>query len=102
VTRDSDRSANAARPNEDWGSTRRARARAEGIAQIIPFPEQPNEEEQEWSFNPTLRGNHIVFRKGETNHCPGCGRKAWFVGRIMAECANERCVTALVIEGARR
>lgn len=30
--------------------------------------------------------------------CPGCGRKQWLIGRIMAECAF--CATALPIEGA--
>lgn len=33
------------------------------------------------------------YRLGETNHCPGCGRSQWLVGRISAECAF--CSTAL-------
>jgi hypothetical protein len=44
------------------------------------------------------RGYHIVYRDAETNHCPGCGRAHWYVGRIMAECAF--CGTALPLENA--
>jgi hypothetical protein len=33
------------------------------------------------------------FRAGETNHCPGCGRAQWLVGRITTECVF--CHTAL-------
>jgi hypothetical protein len=40
-----------------------------------------------------LRGYHAVYRAGETNHCPGCGRSHWIVGRLLAECAF--CTTAL-------
>ena len=32
------------------------------------------------------RGHHIVYRANEANHCPGCGRSHWFVGRMTAEC----------------
>ena len=39
------------------------------------------------------RGYHIVYREQETNHCPGCGRTHWYVGRVSAECAF--CSTAL-------
>jgi hypothetical protein len=44
------------------------------------------------------RGYHIVYRDHETNHCPGCGRTHWYIGRMMAECAF--CGTALPLEGA--
>lgn len=44
------------------------------------------------------RGYHIFYRDEETNHCPGCGRTNWYVGRMMAECAF--CATALPLEGA--
>ena len=44
------------------------------------------------------RGYHIVYRDHETNHCPGCGRTHWYIGRIMAECAF--CGTALPLESA--
>ena len=39
------------------------------------------------------RGYHAVYRQQETNHCPGCGRTHWYVGRISAECGF--CATAL-------
>jgi hypothetical protein len=32
------------------------------------------------------RGYHAVYRLNETNHCPGCGRTHWLLGRILAEC----------------
>jgi hypothetical protein len=43
--------------------------------------------------DPAQRGYHIVYRDGETNHCPGCGRVHWWIGRLTAECAF--CATAL-------
>jgi hypothetical protein len=33
------------------------------------------------------------YLNGEVNHCPGCGRSQWIVGRVSAECAF--CSTAL-------
>jgi hypothetical protein len=36
--------------------------------------------------DPTLRGYHVVYRPGEVNRCPGCGRTHWYVGRLSAEC----------------
>lgn len=44
------------------------------------------------------RGYHIVYRDNDTNHCPGCGRGHWYIGRVMAECAF--CGTALPLENA--
>jgi len=41
------------------------------------------------------RGYHAVYRLGLGNHCPGCGRSNWWVGRSVAECAF--CATALPI-----
>lgn len=40
-------------------------------------------------------GYAIGYHSGETNHCPGCGRQNWIVGRLMAECAF--CGTALML-----
>lgn len=40
--------------------------------------------------------NRIVpgsYRNNEANHCPGCDRSHWHVGRTTAECAF--CGTAL-------
>jgi hypothetical protein len=47
-------------------------------------------------FRPQERGYHVVYRDHETNHCPGCGRCQWLIGRLMAECAF--CATALPLE----
>ena len=44
------------------------------------------------------RGYHIVYREQETNHCPGCGRTHWYIGRMLAECAF--CQTALPLESS--
>ena len=44
-------------------------------------------------FDPATRGYHAVYRENEVNHCPGCGRTHWYVGRLLAECAF--CSTAL-------
>lgn len=38
-----------------------------------------------------------AYRCGETNHCPGCGRGHWYVGRVLAECAF--CGVALPLHG---
>jgi len=45
------------------------------------------------------RGYHAVYREHEVNHCPGCGRTHWYVGRTMAECAF--CGTALPLEASK-
>jgi hypothetical protein len=51
-------------------------------------------------FNPNLRGYHAVYRENEANHCPGCSRSHWLVGRLLAECAF--CGTALPLEASLR
>ncbi len=38
-------------------------------------------------FDPALRGYHAVYRENQVNHCPGCGRTHWYLGRLLAECA---------------
>jgi hypothetical protein len=43
--------------------------------------------------DPALRGYHAVYRPHQVNHCPGCGRSHWIVGRLLAECGF--CATAL-------
>lgn len=48
------------------------------------------------AFNPRQLGYRIVYRAREINHCPGCGRSHWIVGRLTAECAF--CATALPLE----
>ena len=53
------------------------------------------------SFAATLanRGHHIVYRANASNHCPGCGRSQWYIGRISAECGF--CGTAVPLAEAR-
>ncbi len=55
-------------------------------------------ESRRMAFNPTNRGYHAVYRDGQVNHCPGCGRTHWIIGRLSAECAF--CTTALPLQGA--
>jgi hypothetical protein len=47
---------------------------------------------------PFERGYHAVYREHEVNHCPGCGRTQWIIGRVSAECAF--CATALPLAEA--
>lgn len=49
------------------------------------------------AFDPRQQGYHVVYRQGERNFCPGCGRSHWLVGRISAECAF--CSTAIPLQG---
>ena len=51
-------------------------------------------------FNPAARGYHAVYRENEVNHCPGCGRTHWYLGRVLAECAF--CSTALPLQETHR
>jgi len=46
------------------------------------------------------RGHHIVYRANEANHCPGCGRSHWYIGRVSAECGF--CGTAVPLAEASR
>lgn len=48
------------------------------------------------AFDPTHRGYAPLYRADAHNHCPGCGRSHWIIGRMMAECAF--CETALPLE----
>jgi uncharacterized protein (DUF983 family) len=61
-------------------------------------------------FNPTFRdaslsaadlpqrGYQILYHRGAVNHCPGCGRTHWYVGRVSAECGF--CETAIPLAEA--
>jgi hypothetical protein len=49
-------------------------------------------------FNPHARGHHTIYREGEVNFCPGCGRTQWHIGRVSAECAF--CSTAMPLEAS--
>ena len=48
--------------------------------------------------DPAVRGYRILYRREETNHCPGCGRAHWYLGRVSAECCF--CATALPFAAA--
>lgn len=48
---------------------------------------------------PAMRGYSILYRENETNHCPGCGRTHWYIGRLSAECGF--CSTAIPLAEAR-
>jgi hypothetical protein len=54
--------------------------------------------EMRMNHDPAGRGYHAVYREHEVNHCPGCGRTQWLIGRISAECAF--CSTALPLAEA--
>ena len=47
----------------------------------------------------SARGHHVVYRAGETNRCPGCGRAQWHIGRMTAECGF--CATAVPLAEAK-
>ena len=46
-----------------------------------------------YPHDPSRRGYHVIYRENQVNHCPGCGRSHWYVGRLSAECGF--CGTAL-------
>ncbi|WP_370714674.1 hypothetical protein [Sphingomonas sp. IW22] len=46
-------------------------------------------------FTAGTPGYRLAYHLGEDNHCPGCDRSHWLVGRMTAECAY--CGTALPI-----
>jgi hypothetical protein len=50
------------------------------------------------AYMPDARGYSVVYRENEVNHCPGCGRTHWYVGRLSAECGF--CQTALPLSSA--
>jgi tRNA(Ile2) C34 agmatinyltransferase TiaS len=45
------------------------------------------------------RGLAPVYEPAAPNHCPGCGRRHWFVGALTAECAF--CGTTLLLPAPR-
>ncbi|MGE0179146.1 MAG: hypothetical protein AB7O91_04930 [Sphingomonas sp.] len=49
------------------------------------------------SHDPAIRGYHVAYREDQVNHCPGCGRSHWHIGRISVECGF--CGTALPLTG---
>ena len=55
-----------------------------------------------FAANLAQRGHHIVYRANVHNHCPGCGRSQWFIGRISAECGFLRNSSAARRSEVRR
>jgi hypothetical protein len=55
-------------------------------------------QEESFPHDPQNRGYCIQYRENEVNHCPGCGRTHWYVGRVSAECGF--CATALPLATA--
>ncbi len=53
---------------------------------------------ESFPHDPSSRGYCIVYRENQVNHCPGCGRTHWYVGRVSAECGF--CSTALPLAEA--
>lgn len=53
---------------------------------------------ESFPHNPAGRGYHVVYRLHETNHCPGCARSNWIIGRALAECGF--CGTAIPLSEA--
>lgn len=53
-----------------------------------------------FAHDPQSRGYCVVYHEDEVNHCPGCGRTHWFVGRVSAECGF--CATALPLAATSR
>ena len=45
-----------------------------------------------------MRGYQFLYHRGAVNHCPGCGRTHWYVGRVSAECGF--CETAVPLAEA--
>ncbi len=51
-----------------------------------------------FAHDPARRGFQPIYRPGEVNFCPGCGRSHWYVGRLSAECGF--CATAIALADA--
>lgn len=48
---------------------------------------------EHFPHSPRHRGYNVAYREDEVNHCPGCGRSHWYIGRLLAECGF--CGTAI-------
>ena len=51
-----------------------------------------------FTHDPKHRGYCVAYHEDAVNHCPGCGRTHWYVGRFSAECGF--CATALPLAAA--
>jgi hypothetical protein len=50
------------------------------------------------THDPASRGYLAMYREHQVNHCPGCGRTHWYVGRVSAECGF--CATVLALDAS--
>lgn len=57
------------------------------------FAKAGSDHRRDHAHDPSRRGYHIAYRENQVNHCPGCGRSHWYIGRLSAECGF--CGTAL-------
>lgn len=57
-----------------------------------------SKDDHSFPHDPSRRGFQLLYRSGEVNRCPGCGRMHWYVGRLSAECCF--CGTALALADA--
>ena len=64
-------------------------------ARVLPFRKPAPRPSQDYATLPARRGYVVHYSPGIA--CPGCGRRAWYVGRLSAECANERCGCAIAL-----
>jgi hypothetical protein len=55
-------------------------------------------QDEVFAHDPQHRGYCVAYYENEVNHCPGCGRTHWYVGRVSAECGF--CATALPLATA--
>lgn len=55
-----------------------------------------NQNDRAFAHDPSARGYQLLYRQGEVNHCPGCGRTHWYIGRLSAECGF--CGVALALD----
>jgi len=74
----------------------RPRLRVVAVLGGVPILGQAPRRLSDMPHDPAQRGCIPVYRDGEPNHCPGCGRTHWHIGRLTAECAF--CATALPLE----
>jgi len=46
-----------------------------------------------------IRGTQLTYWPDNINHCPGCGKTSWIIGRFSAECSLCRTALALAHSG---
>ncbi len=47
------------------------------------------------SVRPSINRAYTFSYHGPGTRCPGCGGQAFWIGRVVAECAFEKCGAAL-------